>query len=201
MPAMPVPGPEITIVLVDADASRAAMLRAALTGSGYRIVAVVGPGDDLVAAMRQHRPGLVIVDIESPDRDTLDSMRALAEDRMQPIVMFVDETDEAATVEAIRAGVSAYIVDGLSANRVKPILDVAIARFREHERLKRELDDARESLEERKIVERAKGILMESRNLGEDAAYKTLRKLAMDRKQRLADVARELIEFALVLKR
>ncbi|MBL8830900.1 MAG: ANTAR domain-containing protein [Rhodospirillales bacterium] len=198
---MPVPGPEITIVLVDADASRAAMLRAALTGSGYRIVAVVGPGDDLVAAMRQHRPGLVIVDIESPDRDTLDSMRALAEDRMQPIVMFVDETDEAATVEAIRAGVSAYIVDGLSANRVKPILDVAIARFREHERLKRELDDARESLEERKIVERAKGILMESRNLGEDAAYKTLRKLAMDRKQRLADVARELIEFALVLKR
>lgn len=198
---MPVQGPEITIVLVDADASRAAMLRTALTGSGYRIVAVVGPDDDLVAAMRQHRPGLVIVDIESPDRDTLDSMRALAEDRMQPIVMFVDETDDAATVEAIRAGVSAYIVDGLSANRVKPILDVAIARFREHERLKRELDDARESLEERKIVERAKGILMESRNLGEDAAYKTLRKLAMDRKQRLADVARELIEFAQVLKR
>lgn len=198
---MPVQGPEITIVLVDADASRAAMLRTALTGSGYRIVAVVGPSDDLVAVMRQHRPGLVIVDIESPDRDTLDSMRALAEDRMQPIVMFVDETDEAATVEAIRAGVSAYIVDGLSANRVKPILDVAIARFREHERLKRELDDARESLEERKIVERAKGILMESRNLGENAAYKTLRKLAMDRKQRLADVARELIEFAQVLKR
>ncbi len=198
---MPVQGPEITIVLVDADASRAAMLRTALTGSGYRIVAVVGPGDDLVAAMRQHRPGLVIVDIESPDRDTLDSMRALAEDRMQPIVMFVDETDEAATVEAIRAGVSAYIVDGLSANRVKPILDVAIARFREHERLKRELDDARESLEERKVIERAKGILMESRKLGEDAAYKTLRKLAMDRKQRLADVAKELIEFALVLKR
>lgn len=177
------------------------MLRESLAGSGYRIVAVVGPRDDLVAAMRLHQPGLVIVDIESPDRDTLESMRALAEDRTQPIVMFVDESDEAATVEAIRAGVSAYIVDGLAPNRVKPILDVAVTRFREHERLKRELLEARTSLEERKIIERAKGILMDSRGLGEDAAYKALRKLAMDRKQRLADVARELISFAQVLKR
>ncbi|MBI3507755.1 MAG: ANTAR domain-containing protein [Proteobacteria bacterium] len=198
---MSAPGPEISIVLVDADEARAAMLRESLAGSGYRIVAVVGPRDDLVAAMRLHQPGLVIVDIESPDRDTLESMRALAEDRTQPIVMFVDESDEAATVEAIRAGVSAYIVDGLAPNRVKPILDVAVTRFREHERLKRELLEARTSLEERKIIERAKGILMDSRGLGEDAAYKALRKLAMDRKQRLADVARELISFAQVLKR
>jgi len=198
---MSVPGPEIPIVLVDADEARAAMLREALAGSGYRIDAVVGPRDDLVAAMRHHKPGLVIVDIESPDRDTLESMRVLAGDGTQPIVMFVDESDETATVEAIRAGVSAYIVDGLAPNRVKPILDVAVARFREHERLKRELLEARTSLEERKLIDRAKGILMDSRGLGEDAAYKALRKLAMDRKQRLADVARELISFAQVLKR
>lgn len=194
-------GEPIDIVLVDADAARARLVGEALDGSGYRIVAVVTPSDDLQAAMRRHRPGLVIVDIDSPDRDTLDSMRALAGDGAHPVVMFVDESDEAATREAIRAGVSAYIVDGLAPKRVKPILDVAIARFREHQRLKRELVEAKESLEARKTIDRAKGILMESKDLTEDAAYRTLRKLAMDRKRRLADVAHELIEFALLLKR
>jgi response regulator NasT len=194
-------GSEISIVLVDADEARAALLRETLAGSGYRIVAVVGPKDDLAGALRKHSPGLVIVDIESPDRDMLESMRAIAEDGTQPVVMFVDESSETATAEAIRAGVSAYIVDGLSPKRVKPILDVAVARFREHEKLKRELAQARENLEDRKLVERAKGILMESRALPEDAAYKMLRKLAMDRKQRLADVAREVVSFAQLLKR
>jgi response regulator NasT len=191
----------IDILLVDADLARARLVGEALDGSGYRIVAALTPEDDLAEAMHRYKPGLVIVDIDSPDRDTLDSMRTLTADGAHPVVMFVDESDVAMTREAIRAGVSAYIVDGLAPKRVKPILDVAIARFREHQRLKRALVDAQESLEARKIVDRAKGILMESKGLSEDAAYRMLRKLAMDRKQRLADVARELIDFALLLKR
>jgi response regulator NasT len=191
----------IDILLVDADPARARLVGEALDGSGYRIVAALAPDDDLAEAMRRYKPGLVIVDIDSPDRDTLDSMRTLTADGAHPVVMFVDESDAATTREAIRAGVSAYIVDGLAPKRVKPILDVAIARFREHQRLKRALVDAQESLEARKVVDRAKGILMESKGLSEDAAYRLLRKLAMDRKQRLADVARELIDFALLLKR
>jgi response regulator NasT len=191
----------IDILLVDADLARARLVGEALDGSGYRIVAALTPEDDLAEAMHRYKPGLVIVDIDSPDRDTLDSMRTLTADGAHPVVMFVDESDVAMTREAIRAGVSAYIVDGLAPKRVKPILDVAIERFREHQRLKRALVDAQESLEARKIVDRAKGILMESKGLSEDAAYRMLRKLAMDRKQRLADVARELIDFALLLKR
>ncbi|MCM0018765.1 MAG: ANTAR domain-containing protein [Tagaea sp.] len=190
----------IDILLVDSDASRAALVREALDGSGYRIVAILGRGEDLLAGIARHKPGLVIVDIDSPDRDTLDSMRAVTEAGARPVVMFVDETDEEATREAIRAGVSAYIVDGLAPKRVKPILDVAVARFREHRRLTEERDAARADLEARKTIERAKGILMESRSLSEDAAYKTLRKLAMDRKQRLVDVARDTIAFADLLK-
>ena len=191
----------IDIVLVDADASRAALVREALDGSGYRIVATLGPGDDVIEGIRRHNPGLVIVDIESPDRDTLDSMKEVAGEGAQPVVMFVDESDEHATREAIRAGVSAYIVDGLAPKRVKPILNVAVARFREHQRLKAELDAARAGLEERKTIERAKGILMDSKGIGEEEAFRTLRKLAMDRHQRLADVARELVSFAQLLKR
>lgn len=190
----------IDILLVDADESRAALVREALDGSGYRIVATLGRGEDLLAGIARHKPGLVIVDIDSPDRDTLDSLRGVTGEGARPVVMFVDETDETATREAIRAGVTAYIVDGLAPKRVKPILDVAVARFREHKRLMDERDAARADLEARKTIERAKGILMESRGLGEDAAYKTLRKLAMDRKQRLADVARDVIAFADVLK-
>ncbi|MFM7344694.1 MAG: ANTAR domain-containing response regulator [Tagaea sp.] len=190
----------IDILLVDSDVSRAALVREALDGSGYRIVAILGRGEDLLEGIARHKPGLVIVDIDSPDRDTLDSMRAVTEEGARPVVMFVDETDEEATREAIRAGVSAYIVDGLAPKRVKPILDVAVARFREHRRLTEERDAARADLEARKTIERAKGILMESRGLSEDAAYKTLRKLAMDRKQRLVDVARDTIAFADLLK-
>lgn len=190
----------IDILLVDADDARAALVREALDGSGYRIVATLGSGEDLLAGIARYKPGLVIVDIDSPDRDTLDSLRDATGDGTRPVVMFVDESDETATREAIRAGVSAYIVDGLAPKRVKPILDVAVARFREHKRLTEERDAARADLEARKTIERAKGILMESRGLGEDAAYKTLRKLAMDRKQRLTDVARDVIAFADVLK-
>ena len=191
----------IEILLIDSDMRRAAMVREALDGSGYRIVATLGTGDDLLAGIARHKPGLVIVDIDSPDRDTLESLRGVTGEGTRPVVMFVDESDEAATREAIRAGVSAYIVDGLAPKRVKPILDVAIARFREHRRLTEERDAALADLESHKTIERAKGILMETRTLTEDAAYKALRKLAMDRKQRLADVARDVIAFADLLKR
>lgn len=190
----------VDILLVDADESRAATVREALAGSGYRIVATLGRGEDLLAGIARHKPGLVIVDIDSPDRDTLASLRAVTGDGARPVVMFVDESDEASTREAIRAGVSAYIVDGLAPKRVKPILDVAVARFREHRRLQDERDAARADLEARKTIERAKGILMRTRGLDEDAAYKSLRKLAMDRKQRLVDAARDVIAFADLLK-
>ncbi len=186
---------------MDADPARAAVLKAGLTESGVQIVASTAPEDDLVRCVRDAAPDVVIIDLGSPSRDTLESLRAVSRDQPRPIVMFVDNSDDQMIEEAIRAGVSAYVIDGLSAKRVKPVLDVAIARFKEYQALRHELEKTKTSLNERKIVDRAKGILMEQRRISEDEAYKTLRKLAMDQNKRLVDVAQALVTYAQVLKR
>ena len=187
-------------MLVDPDPARAAVLRAGLVDSGADIVAVAAPTDDLVRCVRATMPDVIIIDLDSPSRDTLESLRAVTREQPRPIVMFVDNSDDRMIEEAIRAGVSAYVIDGLNAKRVKPILDVAIARFREFQSLRNELEKTKTILGERKIVDRAKGILMAQKQMSEDEAYRALRKLAMDQNKRLVDVAQALVTYAQLLK-
>lgn len=190
----------LRVLLVDKDPARAEMLAAALAEQGCEIVARLRLEDDLAEPVRALHPDVIVIDLDSPRRDMLESMRAIHRDQPKPIVMFVDDDDPGMIEQAIRAGVSAYIIDGLETKRVRPILDVAVARFREQQALRDELEKTKSVLSERKLIERAKGILMETRKLAEDEAYRALRKLAMDQNKRLVDVAQDLIAYAKLLK-
>lgn len=183
----------LRILLIDEDSRRAQTLDESLREAGYETVGVVAPRDDVLAKMRDLAPDLIIVDMESPSRDTLEDMRRITAERPRPIVMFVDQSDDQAISEAMRAGVSAYVIDGLNPRRVKPILDVAVARFTECQKLRIELERTRMDLADRKVIERAKGVVMQSRSLTEDAAFQLLRKLAMDQNLRMVDIARTIL--------
>lgn len=189
----------LRILLVDADGERAAMLERALADAGYLVAARIPGADDLLERVRAHTPDMIIVDVTAPNRDMLEQMRSVSRERAQPIVMFVDETDEALAIEAVRAGVTSYIVDGLSPARVKPIMDVAIARFRAVQELRDELARTKATLVERRQIDRAKGILMNQRGITEDEAYKALRKLAMDKSKRLVEIAEQVISVSELL--
>jgi two-component system, response regulator / RNA-binding antiterminator len=190
----------LRILLVNDMPERVTVLKQALSQAGCTIAGVATPADDLSGVVREHQPDVIIIDVDSPSRDTLASLRAINRDLPRPIVMFVDHSDSRAIEDAMKAGVSAYVIDGLNAQRVKPIIDVAIARFKEYQTLRRELERTKNSLQDRKTVDRAKGILMEQRRIGEDEAYRALRRLAMEQNRRLVDVAQQLIAFAQVLK-
>ena len=184
------------IVLVDEKAERSGDLERALAAEGYSVVARLSSRDDLRARIAELAPDVVIVDMQSPDRDVFEDMQRIHAEQPRPILMFVDESDAASIRAAVRAGVSAYVVDGLRSRSVRPIVELAIARFEEHEALRRELREARLHLEERKVVDRAKGILMQRRGVGEEEAYRLLRKAAMDRQVKIAEVARDLVALA-----
>jgi len=184
----------LRVLLIDADSGRAALLKQALFDGGYEVVAHIEHSNSLLAEVVRHDPDMIIIDTDSPDRDTLESMRTLHHEQPRPVVMFSSDDERAVVERAIRAGVSAYIVDGLNGRQVKPAIEVAIARFREYQALRDELAKTRSSLEDRKIIERAKGLLMARRNIDEEEAYQALRKLAMDRGQKLAEVARSVID-------
>jgi response regulator NasT len=196
--SVPVSGGEVRprIVLVDEKPERASDLEKALVAEGYEVAGRLSSRDDLRARVGELAPDVIIVDMQSPDRDVFEDMREIHRTQPRPIVMFVDETDSASIRAAVRAGVSAYVVDGLRSRSIRPIVEVAVARFEQHQALRCELEEARVSLEDRKLVERAKGILMQRRGVGEEEAYRMLRKAAMDRQTKLADVARQLIAMA-----
>ncbi|MBP6817957.1 ANTAR domain-containing protein [Ferrovibrio sp. MS7] len=191
----------LRILLIDENPERAAVLNEALRAQGYELVARMAPRELSARRVAEIAPDVVIVDMDSPSRDTIDSMRQINDDQPRPIVMFVDQSDVGMIEQAMQAGVSAYIIDGLNVKRVKPILDVAIARFREFQALRDELKKTKATLHERKLIERAKGMLMREKKLSEEEAYAALRKLAMDRQQRLVDVAETLLAFADLLKK
>jgi response regulator NasT len=191
----------LRILLIDENPERADLLNEALHAQGYELVARLAPRELSARRVAEIGPDIVIVDMDSPSRDTIESMRQINDDQPRPIVMFVDQSDAGMIEQAMQAGVSAYIIDGLNVKRVKPILDVAIARFREFQALRDELKKTKASLNERKLIERAKGMLMREKKLSEEEAYAALRKLAMDRQQRLVDVAETLLAFADLLKR
>lgn len=183
----------LRVMLVDRSAGRAAILERALLDQGYDVVARLGENADLPASVRRLEPDIVLIDMDMPDRDILESMRTLSRETPRPVVVFAEQSDSQVIEDAVRAGVSAYVVDGLTPTRLKPIMEVAIARFREFQALRSELESARSRLADRKDVDRAKGILMKRKELSEDAAYNALRKLAMDRNLKIGDVARMLI--------
>jgi response regulator NasT len=187
------------ILVVDEDSERRAILREGLERAGHEVVGGAQAAPNLTRLVQELQPEVIIIDTHSPDRDTLEHIVVISQDAPRPIVMFSADNDTEKIREAVRAGVSAYVVDGLASERVQPIIDVAIARFEELQALRAELESAQTQLAERKIIERAKGILMKKKNIPEDEAFRQLRKMAMDENLRLVQVADQLVRAARLL--
>lgn len=180
----------------EVEAERSRSLRIGLLQNGYNIVAVLPADVFLPDRLAQIGPDMIIVDAESQARDTLEHVVVATRDARRPIVLFTNDDDTSHVRDAIAAGVTAYVVAGLAPDRVKPVLDVALARFQHEEALRRELADVRMQLSDRKLVDRAKGILMRRHGLVEEEAYARLRKTAMDKGLKLSDVAQRIIDVA-----
>jgi response regulator NasT len=183
----------LRVMIVDDSEDRSLYLRLMLEQVGYVVVAEVFEPRKIYAAVKTHSPDVIIVDTESPSRDTLEHVAVLSETDPRPIVMFSSDRGSDTIREAVQAGVSAYIVDGLAAERVRPIIEVAIARFESYQAVKTELAQVKTKLSDRKLVERAKGVLMKARSIGEDEAYAALRKMAMERSLTIGEVSRQLL--------
>lgn len=192
--------PDLKILIVDANPVRAAIIEEGLREAGFADLVRIGATQGLIAAIEMHDPDVVVIDLEDPSRDALADMFLVSQHVKRPITMFVDQSDAASIEAAVEAGVSAYIVDGLRKERMRPILQTCISRFNAFRKLREELDEARSQLEERKLVDRAKGIVMRLKGLSEDEAYALLRKTAMNEKRKLVDIARSIITAAEVLK-
>lgn len=180
----------------EGELERARSLRLGLLASDYNIVAVLPADPFLPERLTQIAPDMIIVDAESQARDTLEHVVMATRDERRPIVLFTNDDDTSQVGAAIAAGVSAYVVAGLAPERIRPVLEVAMARFQHEESLRRELAEARTQLSERKTIDRAKGILMARHSLTEDQAYARLRKTAMDRGMKLAEVAQRIVDVA-----
>jgi response regulator NasT len=183
----------LRIAIVDDSGLRATVLEDGLREAGYDDIHVVPPLGAWVAKLERMAPDVVLMDLGSPSRDTLEEMLAVSRALARPIAMFVDQSDDQMIGAAIDAGVSAYVVDGLRKERVKPILDLAIRRFNAFNKMQTELDEARSALADRKAIDRAKALLMKSRNLAEPDAYALLRSTAMNQGRKIVEVAEALI--------
>ena len=181
------------IVIVDDSGARASVLEEGLREAGYDDIHFVPPRGAFVARIERMAPDVVLMDLGSPSRDTLEEMLLVSRALAKPIAMFVDQSDDTMIGAAIDAGVSAYVVDGLRKDRVKPILELAVRRFTAFSRMQNELDEARTALANRKTIDKAKAILMAQRGLNEGDAYGLLRSTAMTQGRRLVDVAEALI--------
>ena len=186
-------GQPVRIVIVDDSGVRADVLEDGLREAGYEDIEVMAPRGGFVARLERISPDVVLMNLGSPSRDTLEDMLAVSRALARPIAMFVDSSDEAMIGAAIDAGVSAYVVDGLRKERVKPVLELAIRRFHAFARMQTERDEAVTALAERKTVDRAKQILMRTRQLAEPDAYALLRRTAMNQGRRIVEVADALI--------
>ena len=192
----------LRVLLIDEESDRSRDVTAELEALGHTVIHQTRSAEgasNLYDRVGEATPDVVIIDMHSPDRDTLEDMRRITTERPKPIVMFVDESDSESIRKAVRAGVAAYVVKGSNPERVRPVLEVAIARFEEFQSLRSELERTRNSLADRKVIDRAKGLLMQRRGLSEEEAYKAIRTMAMNRSQRLVDVARTIVDMAEVL--
>jgi response regulator NasT len=186
------------VLVIDPDPARAALVAEGLEGVEPLEVLQAAAYDEKEA--QAFKPDVVVIACDSPDRDTLESLREASETNPRPVVMFVDRTEPGLAEEATRAGVAAYVVDGLAAARVRSVVDVAMTRFQLMQQLRGDLAKAKADLASRKTIDRAKGLLMKERGLDEEAAYKLLRKLAMDTGRPIGAVAQDLIAYSNVLK-
>jgi two-component system, response regulator / RNA-binding antiterminator len=192
--------PSLKIVIVDKNPIRAAILEDGLREAGHVHVTRIDETSHLLARIYALDPDVILIDLESPSRDVLEQMFQMSRVVKRPIAMFVDQSDAASIEAAVDAGVSAYIVGGLHKDRIKNILDLCISRFNAFARLQDELERTRTALEERKVIDRAKGILMNAKNLTEDEAYALLRKTAMNESKKIAEVAQSVVTAAELLK-
>ena len=189
----------ITIVVVEPDPERARLIVDALTDSAGYQVHVIAERAALARQISKVNPDVVLVDLADPSRDIIEELTLASGPLDRPVALFVERSAEGLSTAAIEAGLSAYVVDGLTPTRVKPILDAAIARFRLMARMRAELAETKRALEERKVIDRAKGLLMRARGMPEDEAYALLRRTAMDQGRRVADVAEALVTAAALL--
>lgn len=183
----------LKIILVDENTGRSAILRRALQDKGHEVICRMDSSADLQNSNEMTHADVVIVNADIPDREVFVNLTDVNKTKPKPIIMFAEKSSSEMANSAIKSGVNAYIIDGLEENRVQPIIDVAIARFREFQALKDELDATRNQLSERKFVEKAKGLLMKHKNISEEESYQSLRKMAMDKNKRIADIAESII--------
>jgi response regulator NasT len=190
----------LKIVIVDESGIRAAILEEGLSEAGYARVVRVGETSNLLARIYAIDPDVILIDLENPSRDILEQMFQVSRVVKRPVAMFVDHSDADSIRAAVDAGVSAYIVDGLKKERIKSILDLCISRFNAFSRLQVELEQARSALDARKIIDRAKGILMQAKSLSEEDAYALLRRTAMNENRKVSDIAQSIITAAELLR-
>lgn len=186
----------LSIIIVEKDRDRALQIVDGLKSSGDHDITVISEESGLSRRIAALDPDVVLIDMANPSRDALEELALASSPMERPVAMFVDQSDGALTKAAIEAGVSAYVVNGLQQDRLTPILDAAITRFHMMQRMRVELEATRQALEERKTIDRAKGILMKARGVSEDEAYALLRKTAMDQGRKLAEVAEALVSTA-----
>src|ERR1700681_470398 len=190
----------LKIVIVDENPIRAAILKDGLREAGHVHVVHIDDTSHLLARVYAIDPDVILIDLENPSRDVLEQMFQVSRAVRRPVAMFVDQSDAASIQASVDAGVSAYIVDGLKKERIKPILDLCISRFNAFAKLQDELDRAKSALEDRKVIDRAKGILMKLKGLTEDEAYVLLRSTAMREKKKIGEIAQSILTASELLK-
>jgi response regulator NasT len=188
------------IVIVDESPIRAAILEEGLREAGYTDVQHIREMQNLLARVYALDPDVIVIDLENPSRDVLEQMFQVSRAVRRPVAMFVDQSDAESARASVEAGVSSYIVDGLKKERIKPILDLCISRFNAFSKLQDELERTKSALEERKIIDRAKGIVMKLKGLTEEEAYVLLRSTAMREKKKIGEIAQSIITAAELLK-
>lgn len=184
----------LRVMLVDDAQKDVSLLKEGLKAAGYDVIEVAMSAAALLDRVAAEQPDVIIIDSDSPTRDTLEQLSFVSARQPRPIVLFTEDRANATIQAALKAGVSAYIVAGMQPDRLQPILDVAVARFEQDRALRDELNAVNERLAERKVVERAKGILMQQKGIAEEDAFRLMRKLAMDRNRKLLDVAQQIID-------
>ena len=187
---------ELSILIIDENRIRASIIEDGLREAGHTRVVVLHDVNQVARTIQDSDPDVIVIDLENPQRDTLEHFFSLSKAVQRPIAMFVDRSDGGMIEKSVEAGVSAYVVDGLRKERIKPILDMAISRFNAFAKLRQELADVRSELEDRKLVDRAKGILMKTRGISEADAYALLRSAAMNQNRKLVEIAQSLITAA-----
>ena len=186
----------LSIIVVEPDRDRALMIVDSLREAGDNDIRVISEISSLSRQIAELQPDIVIVDLASPTRDMIEELTLATSPLERPVAVFADRSDDSMTKAAIEAGVSAYVVDGLRPERLRPVMSAAVARFNMFRRMRDELTETKRALEERKIIDRAKGLLMKARGISEDEAYALLRKTAMDQGKKIRDVAQALVTAA-----